>query len=230
MEADSKEISSLNLFGLLDSESSVLQAELKEETLIFQSSVVQSSSQTAAEELEAVMGRTTLVRQHCADRTRVKPRIVMLSLAQSGLAQDVSPILSADPPWPQIFSGETVKLTCLIRGWRVSWKYHWDTNGQTVHSSDLNSYIIRDLKEQSHTYKCYGRSDYGGSQWSNEVTLTVIGVVSEAPVSVLRHLSSLLAASPYVLLSFILAVKYYRAQTTLDENRLYEITEAETSA
>ncbi|XP_076829292.1 cell adhesion molecule CEACAM5-like isoform X2 [Brachyhypopomus gauderio] len=101
--------------------------------------------------------------------------LLMLSLAQSGLAQDVSPILSADPPGPQIFSGETVKLTCLIPGWRVSaWRYYWQTNGQRVHSSDLNYYIIRDLKEQSHTYKCYGTSDYGGSQWSNEVTLTVI--------------------------------------------------------
>ncbi|XP_053486030.1 Fc receptor-like protein 5 [Ictalurus furcatus] len=52
----------------------------------------------------------------------------------------------------------------------------------------------------------------------------------KAPLSVLKLLSSAVAASPYVLVTIILAVKCYRARTDPDEdNRPYRVIEAEAS-
>ncbi|XP_053486033.1 high affinity immunoglobulin gamma Fc receptor I-like [Ictalurus furcatus] len=52
----------------------------------------------------------------------------------------------------------------------------------------------------------------------------------KAPLSVLKLLSSAVAASPYVLVTIILAVKCYRARTDPDEdNKPYRVIEAEAS-
>uniref|UniRef100_A0A8B9GZW9 Ig-like domain-containing protein n=1 Tax=Astyanax mexicanus TaxID=7994 RepID=A0A8B9GZW9_ASTMX len=88
------------------------------------------------------------------------------------------PYLRVQPDLPQIFSGETVTLWCVIPGWSsTDWIYYWYSGEINLHSSDENYYIIRDIKlHQNLKYKCYGsgKRGQGGSQWSNEVTLTVI--------------------------------------------------------
>ena len=89
------------------------------------------------------------------------------------------PVLIVQPDWPQIFSGETVTLTCSIPGQRVDdWTYYWYRDNTQLHHSDQNYYTITDIKaSQSSDYYCYGsgKRGQGSSDWSNAVTLTVTG-------------------------------------------------------
>ncbi|XP_053089071.1 carcinoembryonic antigen-related cell adhesion molecule 5-like [Pangasianodon hypophthalmus] len=103
--------------------------------------------------------------------------LLLISLIQVGQAQEFKPVLTVQPNASQIFSGETVTLTCNISG--GSGLYYWDKDGVNVHRSAENVYTIK--VDQSHKYKCYG-SKYGQSTaFSDEVTLSVI----ERPKAVL---------------------------------------------
>ncbi|XP_036416452.1 Fc receptor-like protein 5 [Colossoma macropomum] len=103
--------------------------------------------------------------------------LLLVSLVQAGHAQgQYKPVLTVQPDWPQIFSGENVTLTCSIPGGSVAdWTYNWYRD-YVLHSSDENYYIIRDIKRHhSLKYSCYGwgKRGQGVSPSSNEVTLTV---------------------------------------------------------
>ncbi|XP_053089068.1 Fc receptor-like protein 5 isoform X2 [Pangasianodon hypophthalmus] len=104
--------------------------------------------------------------------------ILLTSLIRVGQAQaGFKPVLTVQPNASQIFSGETVTLTCNIRG--GSGLYYWYKNGVNVHRSAENVYTIK--VDQSHKYKCFG-SKYGQSTaFSDEVTLSV----TERPKAVL---------------------------------------------
>ncbi|XP_043099360.1 sialoadhesin-like isoform X2 [Puntigrus tetrazona] len=117
-------------------------------------------------------------------------------------------------PDGRALGGQTVTLTCDLRQMDVSsWTYSWNKDDSPVHASDSPEYRIGSVDE-SHAgrYSCAGH-EIGGSRHSHtsdEVTLSV----SEAPLSVLsvlKLISFLLAASPYLLVTVILGVKYYRA-------------------
>ncbi|KAM9500836.1 B-cell receptor CD22-like [Clarias gariepinus] len=99
--------------------------------------------------------------------------ILLISLIQVGQVQ----VLSAQPNLPQIFSGETVTLTCSVPG--GSRPYYWYKDGVNVHRSNENTYNIKVY--QSHRYECQASRDGGEVAWSNEVTLSVI----ERPKAVL---------------------------------------------
>ncbi|KAI4877306.1 hypothetical protein NFI96_005865 [Prochilodus magdalenae] len=102
----------------------------------------------------------------------------LVSLVQAGhsLGRYV-PFLTVKPNWPQIFSGETVILTCSVPGQRADdWTYYWYRDNTLLHHSDLHYYTITDIRvSQSSKYKCYGlvKRGRGVSDWSNAVTLTV---------------------------------------------------------
>ncbi|XP_076828117.1 leukocyte immunoglobulin-like receptor subfamily A member 3 isoform X2 [Brachyhypopomus gauderio] len=130
-----------------------------------------------------------------------------------------------DSPVHPVTEGDSLTLQCLCSQTPSNLTASFYKDGSPFQTQTTGQITIPAVsKSDEGLYYC----KYPESRESPHSWISVI--VSEAPVSVLRHLSSLLAASPYVLLSFILAVKYYRAQTTLDENRLYEVTQAETSA
>ncbi|XP_050969657.1 low affinity immunoglobulin gamma Fc region receptor II-like [Labeo rohita] len=120
-------------------------------------------------------------------------------------------------PDGHVFRGQTVTLTCDIQETNVTWNYSWNKNNSVIHVSQSQEYRISSVNE-SHTgnYSCTGRETQGSrySHTSDEVTLTVSG---ESPSSVLKLLSSLLAASPYLLVTIILGVKCYRAHVQTDE-------------
>ncbi|KAI4889041.1 hypothetical protein NFI96_007085, partial [Prochilodus magdalenae] len=87
------------------------------------------------------------------------------------------PVLTVEPNRPQIFSGETVTLTCSVPGQRVDdWTYYWYRDNTQLHHSDQNYYTITDIRvSQSSKYKCYGLMKRGNGycDWSNAVTITV---------------------------------------------------------
>ncbi|XP_072543431.1 Fc receptor-like protein 5 isoform X2 [Salminus brasiliensis] len=105
--------------------------------------------------------------------------LLLISLfgAERAEAQNY-PYLSVQPHGPQIFSGETVTLTCVLPGQIVTdWRYHWYSNNIHLNSSDKHDYIIPNIKtHQSSTYRCcwyykYAEGHYGCSA---DVILTVI--------------------------------------------------------
>ncbi|XP_016353754.1 low affinity immunoglobulin gamma Fc region receptor III-like [Sinocyclocheilus anshuiensis] len=119
-------------------------------------------------------------------------------------------------PDGHVFRGQTVTLTCDIQETDVSsWSYSWNKDDSVIHVSQSQEYRISSVNE-SHTgnYSCTGRETQGSrySHTSDKVTLTV-----SAPLSVLKLLSFLLAASPYLLVSVILGVKCYRAHVQTDD-------------
>ncbi|KAL6490973.1 hypothetical protein MHYP_G00013180 [Metynnis hypsauchen] len=106
------------------------------------------------------------------------PILVLISLVQAEQSQaQYKAVLIVQPKGPEIFSGETVTLRCLIPGQRATdWKYYWFSSDGQLHSSDENYYAIRDINRHHNLkYKCYGYWKQGQrlSTWSNEVTLTV---------------------------------------------------------
>ncbi|XP_037390952.1 Fc receptor-like protein 5 [Pygocentrus nattereri] len=111
-------------------------------------------------------------------------------------------VLTVWPKGPQIFSGETVTLRCLIPGQRITaWKYYWFSGDRKLHSSDENYYVIRDINRHHNLkYKCYGYWKLGlrVSTWSNEVTLPV---TAEKPKPELTssHKGAALIGNPVVL-------------------------------
>ncbi|XP_067308138.1 B-cell receptor CD22-like [Pseudorasbora parva] len=131
-------------------------------------------------------------------------------------------------PDGRVFRGQTVTLTCDIQETDVTrWTYTWNKDHSEIHDSQSQEYRISSVNE-SHTghYSCRGR-ETGGSRHthtSDEVTLTL----SEAPLPVLSALklvSFLLAASPYLLVTVIIGVKYYRAHAQSDEIDQYAVAE-----
>ncbi|XP_077083612.1 B-cell receptor CD22-like isoform X2 [Siphateles boraxobius] len=133
-------------------------------------------------------------------------------------------------PDGRVFRGETVTLTCDIQETDVtSWTYSWNKDDSEIHVNQSQEYRISSVSE-SHTghYSCSGREMRGSrhTHTSDEVTLTLSGTEAPLPVlSVLKLLSFLLAASPFLLVSVIIGVKYYRAHAQSDEINQYAVTE-----
>ncbi|KTG33487.1 hypothetical protein cypCar_00023160 [Cyprinus carpio] len=135
-------------------------------------------------------------------------------------------------PDGRVFRGHTVTLTCDIQETDVSsWSYSWNKDDSEIHVSQSQEYRISSVNE-SHTgnYSCTGR-ETGRSRYSHtsdKVTLTASGEIwtgLETPLpGLLKLLSFLLAASPYLLVSIILGVKCYRAHVQSDEIK-YTVTE-----
>ncbi|KAI4891788.1 hypothetical protein NFI96_032052, partial [Prochilodus magdalenae] len=113
------------------------------------------------------------------EKTGVTDDTVYSELKQGTRKGWYKPVLSVQPKRQQIFSGETVTLTCSIPGRRVdNWTYYWYRDNTQLHHSDQNYYTITDIKvSQSSNYYCYGSVKHGreSSGWSNAVTLTVTG-------------------------------------------------------
>ncbi|XP_044040982.1 obscurin-like [Siniperca chuatsi] len=94
-------------------------------------------------------------------------------------------IVTLQPNWPQIFSGETFTVRCEIKdGGDTEWEYEWTT---PISDKPLtqNEYRIR-FASGSHSgdYRCKGRRDsYSSTEWSDVITVTVL---SHRPKAELR--------------------------------------------
>ncbi|KAK1803725.1 hypothetical protein P4O66_021132, partial [Electrophorus voltai] len=113
--------------------------------------------------------------------------------------------------------GNTVTLHCKMdqsAGWSFYWSRHTQ-NHENETSTATNSYNISSVApSDGGQYWCRaGRgnpvyyTNYSDALWVNVTALSH----SEAPLSILSLLSSLLAVSPYLLVSIVLGVKCYRA-------------------
>ncbi|XP_039868957.1 Fc receptor-like protein 5 [Simochromis diagramma] len=84
------------------------------------------------------------------------------------------PTVTLQPPWTQIYSGETVTVRCEIQGGEeAQWTYEW-RQGQKNIPETSNEYRISSAAESdSGGYSCRGTRTYMLTEWSDAITLTV---------------------------------------------------------
>ncbi|XP_030609389.1 Fc receptor-like protein 5 [Archocentrus centrarchus] len=80
--------------------------------------------------------------------------------------------------WPQIFSGETITLTCEVQegGEPTEWEYGWRGPRQTTQWTHNNSLTFRVSESSSGDYMCKSRrrdDSYSSTEWSEAFTLSV---------------------------------------------------------
>ncbi|XP_073669826.1 leukocyte immunoglobulin-like receptor subfamily A member 3 [Paramisgurnus dabryanus] len=117
--------------------------------------------------------------------------------------------------WPgeDVYSGETVNLTCVINeGVVSSWQYSWNKNSSPYNISDLQNYTIRSVTESdTGNYTCRGNETNGlrYSHISDAVTLTVSGA-SHVNMFGFNMITFLLAVCPYLIVTVVLVFKCCR--------------------
>uniref|UniRef100_A0A669CYA4 Ig-like domain-containing protein n=1 Tax=Oreochromis niloticus TaxID=8128 RepID=A0A669CYA4_ORENI len=96
-------------------------------------------------------------------------------------------VVSLEPSWPLIFSGEKITVRCQIYlGRRTEWEYEWSKpDSSTVlannASIDVNASVI-----SSGSYRCMGKNKqelYSVTEWSDVITLTVSGNRPKSSIS-----------------------------------------------
>ncbi|XP_051255842.1 uncharacterized protein LOC127363446 isoform X2 [Dicentrarchus labrax] len=86
-------------------------------------------------------------------------------------------VISLQPNWPLLFSGETITVRCDIHGGGESeWDYEWSrTNSDTIPTH--NEFRISSATESnSGNYRCMGKHKwdmYSSTEWSDIITLAV---------------------------------------------------------
>ncbi|XP_045919916.1 obscurin-like [Micropterus dolomieu] len=94
-------------------------------------------------------------------------------------------VVTLQPSWTQIFSGETFTVRCEIqRGGNTKWTYEWTPDELNRPTTDNEYRIIRATVSHSGDYSCKGRRDsYSSTKWSDVIKLTVS---SQRPKAQLR--------------------------------------------
>ncbi|XP_071371557.1 basement membrane-specific heparan sulfate proteoglycan core protein-like [Centroberyx affinis] len=85
-------------------------------------------------------------------------------------------VVTLQPNWPQIHSGETITLRCEIDGGDTEWEYEWRTTNSYKPPKQNEYRISSAYTTHSGNYSCQGRqrSDlYSSTEWSYLTTLTV---------------------------------------------------------
>ncbi|KAL7824618.1 hypothetical protein SRHO_G00345010 [Serrasalmus rhombeus] len=128
-----------------------------------------------------------------------------------------------DRPVHPVSEGDSLTLRCLFRSTKPSnLPADFYKDGSLLQTQTTGEMIIRTVsKSDEGLYHCK-HPERGESPQS---WLSVRG----APVSALSLLSSLMAVSPYLLVSIVLGVKCYRARAGPDEDRTEAVMEAGSS-
>uniref|UniRef100_A0AAZ1XDT5 Ig-like domain-containing protein n=1 Tax=Oreochromis aureus TaxID=47969 RepID=A0AAZ1XDT5_OREAU len=85
----------------------------------------------------------------------------------------IKPTVTLQPPWPQIYSGETVTVRCEIQGGEgAQWTYEWRPVKLNTPPTSNEYRIITVTKSDSGGYSCRGKRSFSWTKWSD--TLTVL--------------------------------------------------------
>uniref|UniRef100_A0A8C4IKP2 Ig-like domain-containing protein n=1 Tax=Dicentrarchus labrax TaxID=13489 RepID=A0A8C4IKP2_DICLA len=95
-------------------------------------------------------------------------------------------ILTLEPNWPQIFSGETVTFKCQMgRGGDTQWTYERRTSSSKTKSTKHSEYRIIAQWSHSGIYRCKGRRDsYSSTEWSYAIRLNISGEADDTDIPV----------------------------------------------
>ncbi|XP_053199089.1 uncharacterized protein si:ch211-163c2.2 [Scomber japonicus] len=84
-------------------------------------------------------------------------------------------VVTLQPNWTEIYSGETIMLRCEIHDGDTEWEYEW----KSPHGTYPNNNEYRISKASSHhsgNYRCRGKmknAEHISTEWSADITLTV---------------------------------------------------------
>uniref|UniRef100_A0AAX7VJD2 Ig-like domain-containing protein n=1 Tax=Astatotilapia calliptera TaxID=8154 RepID=A0AAX7VJD2_ASTCA len=86
-------------------------------------------------------------------------------------------VVKGRPSWPQIFSGETISLTCEVQegGETTEWEYRWRGAKQTTQWTHNNYWIFNVSESSSGDYTCKSRrrdDSYSSTEWSEAFNLS----------------------------------------------------------
>uniref|UniRef100_A0AAZ1XN53 Ig-like domain-containing protein n=1 Tax=Oreochromis aureus TaxID=47969 RepID=A0AAZ1XN53_OREAU len=86
-------------------------------------------------------------------------------------------VVKGRPSWPQIFSGETISLTCEVQegGETTEWEYRWRGPKQTTQWTHNNYWIFNVSESSSGDYMCKSRrrdDSYSSTEWSEAFNLS----------------------------------------------------------
>ncbi|XP_014827355.1 PREDICTED: high affinity immunoglobulin gamma Fc receptor I-like [Poecilia mexicana] len=86
-------------------------------------------------------------------------------------------VVTQQPNWPQIFSGETITLTCEVQGGETTeWTCEWRRPGFVLYRTNSKDWIFNVSESSSGGYMCRCRSRddwFSSTQWSEAFTLSV---------------------------------------------------------
>ncbi|KAL7374660.1 hypothetical protein ABVT39_004792 [Epinephelus coioides] len=85
-------------------------------------------------------------------------------------------VVTLRPNWPEIYSGETITLTCEIEeGGDAEWEYEWTTPRSYRPEKQKENMIIYALSSYNGEYRCMGtlKHEKSSTEWSDAFTLRV---------------------------------------------------------
>ncbi|XP_035772103.1 Fc receptor-like protein 5 [Neolamprologus brichardi] len=86
----------------------------------------------------------------------------------------IKPTVTLQPPWTQIYSGETISVRCEIQGGEgAQWTYEWRQDQVNIPDTSSEYRIIRVTESDSGGYSCRGKRTYLLTEWSDTITLSV---------------------------------------------------------
>uniref|UniRef100_A0A669E7Q4 Ig-like domain-containing protein n=1 Tax=Oreochromis niloticus TaxID=8128 RepID=A0A669E7Q4_ORENI len=81
------------------------------------------------------------------------------------------PTVTLQPPWPQIYSGETVTVRCEIQGGEgAQWTYEWRPAKLNTPPT-YSEYRITVTESDSGGYSCRGKRSFSRTEWSDALTV-----------------------------------------------------------
>lgn len=105
---------------------------------------------------------------------KAKKHFTFCYLNTGGFTVTNRAVVTLQPNWPEIYSGETITLRCDIEnGGDTEWEYEWTTSS-SYKPQKANDFIIRSASSShSGEYRCLGRMTSGKSstEWSDAFTL-----------------------------------------------------------
>uniref|UniRef100_A0A3B3YL69 Ig-like domain-containing protein n=1 Tax=Poecilia mexicana TaxID=48701 RepID=A0A3B3YL69_9TELE len=83
------------------------------------------------------------------------------------------------PNWPQMFSGETISLTCEVQGGETTeWTFEWRRDGSFIHMTHEKNLTFSVSESNSGDYRCLCLLKDGGfssTEWSEPISVSVSG-------------------------------------------------------
>ncbi|XP_045897874.1 putative high affinity immunoglobulin gamma Fc receptor IC, partial [Micropterus dolomieu] len=83
-------------------------------------------------------------------------------------------VVTLQPNWSEIYSGETITLRCEIKdGGDTEWEYEWETSSSYKPLKQSESWEIRATVNNRGSYRCKRKMAlYSSTEWSDPFTLT----------------------------------------------------------
>ncbi|XP_043954179.1 uncharacterized protein LOC122820675 [Gambusia affinis] len=92
--------------------------------------------------------------------------------------------VTRQPNWPQIFSGESITLTCEVQGGETTeWTCDWKKSGSFMNMTNSKdwTFTVSESSSGNYTCQCRSRDDgFSSTQWSETITVTVSSSVGSS--------------------------------------------------